>query len=75
VAYIAEKRNAYRDLVGEPEGNVSHGGAKHRYLYNIKSGSYRKTGRPWAGLIWFRTGANVAINLQVAQNVANSLTS
>ena len=36
VAYIAEKRNAYRDLVGEHEGNVLLGGAKHRYVYNIK---------------------------------------
>jgi hypothetical protein len=35
VAYIAEKRNAYRDMVGEPEGNVSLGRAKHRYVYNI----------------------------------------
>jgi len=36
VAYLGEKRNAYRDLVGEPEGNVSLGGAQHRYVYNIK---------------------------------------
>jgi hypothetical protein len=36
VAYIAEKRNAYRDLVGEAESNVSLGRSKHRYVYNIK---------------------------------------
>jgi len=32
-------------------------------------------GKPWFGLIWFRTGPNVAMNLQVAQNVGNFLTS
>jgi hypothetical protein len=74
VAYIAEKRNAYRDLVGEPEGNVSLGRAKHRYVYNIKM-DLKDCGRPWVGLIWFRIGANVAMNLQVAQNVGNFLTS
>ena len=33
------------------------------------------SGRPWVGLIWFRIGANMAMNLQVAQNVGNFLTS
>ena len=27
---------AYRDLVREPEGNVSLGRPRHRYVYNIK---------------------------------------
>jgi len=66
VAYIAEKRNVYRDSVREPEGNASHGRPKHRYVYNIKMDH---KGRLWGAMgwiIWFRIGPNMAMNLQVA---------
>jgi len=52
VAYIAEKRNVYRDLVGEPVGKVSHGRPKHRYVYNIKM--YHKE-RLWEAVGWINT--------------------
>jgi hypothetical protein len=31
-----EKRNAYRILVGKPEGKRPLGGARHRWMDNIK---------------------------------------
>lgn len=32
----AEKRNAYRDLFGNPEGKRQHGKSRHRRMYYIK---------------------------------------
>jgi len=49
VAYITEKRNVYRNLVGGPEGNVSHGRSKHRYVYNIKMDHKE---RLWEAMGW-----------------------
>jgi hypothetical protein len=36
VARIGEKRNAYRLLVGKPEGKRPLGRPKHRWVYNIR---------------------------------------
>jgi hypothetical protein len=36
VAQMGEKRNAYRILVGKPEGKRSMGRPRHRWVGNIK---------------------------------------
>jgi hypothetical protein len=36
VARMGEKRNAYRILVGRPEGNRPIGRPRYRWMYNIK---------------------------------------
>jgi hypothetical protein len=36
IARMGEKRNAYRILVGKPEGKKSLGRARRRWVYNIK---------------------------------------
>jgi hypothetical protein len=37
VARMAEKRNAYKILVGKPEGKRSLGKLRHRWVHNIKT--------------------------------------
>jgi hypothetical protein len=37
----ARKRNAYRTLVGKPEGKKPLGRPRHRWVDNIKMGLYR----------------------------------
>jgi hypothetical protein len=44
-----EKRNAYRILVGKPEGKRPLGRPRRRWLNNIKMG-FRETG--WGGMDW-----------------------
>jgi hypothetical protein len=46
---MGKKRNAYRILVGKPEGNRPLGGPIHRLADNIKIG-LREIG--WDGLVW-----------------------
>jgi hypothetical protein len=61
--HMWEKRNAYRVLVGKPEGKIPLGRHRHRWEDNIKM-DLREIG--WTGLIWLRIGTgNVVMNLQV----------
>jgi hypothetical protein len=48
-----EKRNAYRILVGNPEGKRPLGRPRRRWVDNIKM-DLREIG--WIGLIWLRIG-------------------
>jgi hypothetical protein len=52
VARIGEKRNAYRILVGKPEGNRPLGRPRRRWVDNIKMDL--KDGMEWIGWIWLR---------------------
>jgi hypothetical protein len=36
VVYMGEKKNAYRTLVGKPEGKMPLGWPRHRLVHNIK---------------------------------------
>jgi hypothetical protein len=66
-----EKRNAYRILVGKPEGKRPLGGPRYRWMCNIKM-YLREIG--WGGMYWIdvvqgrdQWGAlvNTAVNLRV----------
>jgi hypothetical protein len=58
VARIVAKRNAYRILMGKPEGKTSLGRPRCRWVNNIKM-ELRHTGWVvWTGLIWLRIGTN-----------------
>jgi hypothetical protein len=46
---MGEKRNAYRILVGNPEGERPPGRPRHRWVNNIKM-DFREIG--WDGLVW-----------------------
>jgi hypothetical protein len=48
---IWETRNAYRILVGKPEGKRPLGRPRRRWMDNIK-------GMVWIGLIWLRIGTS-----------------
>jgi hypothetical protein len=53
---IGEKRNAYRILVGKPEGKRPLGRPRRRWVDNIKM-NLREDGI-WIGLIWLRIGTS-----------------
>jgi hypothetical protein len=54
---MGEKRNAYRLLVGKPEGKRPLGRPRRRWVDNIKDGSWRGgMGVMWTGLVWLRIG-------------------
>jgi hypothetical protein len=62
-----EKRNAYRILVGKPEGKRPLGRPRRRWVDNIKMG-LREDGMVWTGSIWLRIGTSgglLVINLRV----------
>jgi hypothetical protein len=46
---MAEKRNAYRILVGKPEGNRPLGRPRHRWVDDLKM-TLREMG--WVGMDW-----------------------
>jgi hypothetical protein len=48
VARMGENRNAYRLLVGKPEGKRPLGRPRRRWVDNIRM--------DWTGLVWIRTG-------------------
>jgi hypothetical protein len=53
VAHMGEKRNAYRILVGKPEGKRQLGRPRHRWMilrWILEIG--------WFGLIWLRIGTS-----------------
>jgi hypothetical protein len=52
VARIGEKRNAYRFLVGKPEGKRLLGRPRRRWVDNIRM----DLGVMWTGLVWLRIG-------------------
>jgi hypothetical protein len=53
VARVGETTNAYRILVGKPEGKRPLGRPRHRWVDNIKM-NLREIG--WDGMVW--TGSN-----------------
>jgi hypothetical protein len=66
-----ERRNAYRILVGKPEGRRPLGRPRHRWVHNIKM-DLREIG--WDGIDWvdlaqgrdqWRALANTVMNLRV----------
>jgi hypothetical protein len=57
---MGEKRNAYRILVGKPEGKRSLGRLRRMWVDNIKM-DIREIGWDgvnWIGLIWLRIGTS-----------------
>jgi hypothetical protein len=56
VASMGERRDAYRVLVGKPEGKRPFGTPKHRWEDNIKI-----YGEVWIGLIRLRTGTCASV--------------
>jgi hypothetical protein len=48
-----EKRNAFRLLVGKPEGKIPLGRPRRRWVDNILE---RWDGVIWTGLVWLRIG-------------------
>jgi hypothetical protein len=51
---MGEKRNAYRILVGKPEGRRPLGRPRRRWVDNIKMDL--RDGMVWTGSIWLRIG-------------------
>jgi hypothetical protein len=71
VARMGEKQNAYRILVGKPEGKRPLGRPRHRWVDNIKK-DLREIG--WCGMDWvdlaqdrdqWRAPVNMVVNLRV----------
>jgi hypothetical protein len=58
VARMMVKRNAYRILVGKPEGKRPLVRSRRRWVDNIKINlrEIEWDGMPWIGLIWLRIG-------------------
>jgi hypothetical protein len=52
-----ENRNAYRIVVGMPEGKRPLGRPRRRWVDNIKM-DLRQDGMEWIGLIWLRIGTS-----------------
>jgi hypothetical protein len=50
--------NAYKILVGKPEGKGQLGRPKHRWLDNIRMGLREIEWKVWTGFIWLRMGTS-----------------
>jgi hypothetical protein len=77
VARMGEKRNAYRLLVGKPEGKSLLGRPRRRWVANIKKdlGEIEWGGVDWIGVaqdrdMW-RALVNLVMNLWVPQILGN----
>jgi hypothetical protein len=55
---MGAKRNAYRILVGKPEGKRPLGRRRHRWEDNIRTDFREKGWAVWTGLIWLRIGTS-----------------
>jgi hypothetical protein len=53
---MGEKRNAYRLLVGMPEGRRPLGRPRRRWLDNIRMDLQKWNAVMWIGLVWLRIG-------------------
>jgi hypothetical protein len=59
VAQMRKKRNAYKILVGKPEGRRPPGTPRCRWVDNIKINlRQREDEVVWIGLIWLRIGTS-----------------
>jgi hypothetical protein len=58
VARIGEKRNAYRILVGKPDGKRPLGRPRRRWVGNIKMNLKRQEGMVCTRSIWLRRGTS-----------------
>jgi hypothetical protein len=56
VVYMGKKRNAYRILVGKPEGQRPLGRPRCRWKDNIQMDLREYDGVVWTGFIWLRVG-------------------
>jgi hypothetical protein len=56
-ARMGEKKNAYRILVGEPEGKRPLGKPRRMWVDNVKM-DLRQDGIVWTGSIWLRMGTS-----------------
>jgi hypothetical protein len=54
---MGEKTNAYRILMGKPEGKRPLGRRRRRWVDNIKI-DLRDIGMVWTGSIWLRIGTS-----------------
>jgi hypothetical protein len=55
---MGEKRNAYRLLVGKPEGKRPLGRPRCRWVDNIRMDLGEWDGVMWTGLVWLRIGTD-----------------
>jgi hypothetical protein len=53
---MGEKRNAYRLLLGKPEGKRPLGRPRRRWVDNIRMDLREVNGMMWTGLVWLRIG-------------------
>jgi hypothetical protein len=62
---MGEKRNAYRLLVGKPEGKRRLGISRHRWVVNIRMnlGEVRWCDAGWIGLVQDRNRRRALVNL------------
>jgi hypothetical protein len=58
VTRMGEKRNAYRILVGKPEGKKPLGRSRRRWVDNNNGSLERWDGMVWIGLMWLRIGTS-----------------
>jgi hypothetical protein len=81
VTRMEAKRNAYRILVGKPDGKRPLGRPRHKWLNNIKM-DLRETG--WDGMDWidlaqdrdqWKTLVSAVMNLRVPQTAGKFLNS
>jgi hypothetical protein len=55
---VGEKMNAYRVLVGKPEGKIPLGIHRNRWKDNIKMNLKKQDWVAWTGFVWLRKGTS-----------------